>query len=108
MATRDMARPEGAHAVGGNGNGDGTRALRRLTTETKAAFKTTEFFAFLVVAAGILIAGNSIEGQEGGADYFAGDKVWLYVTLLTIGYMVSRGLAKAGSRDPYWSDDTRR
>ena len=73
-------------------------------TETKAAFKTTEFYAFLVVLAGILIAGNSIEGAEGGTDYFAGDKVWLYVTLLTIGYMVSRGLAKAGSREPYSSD----
>jgi hypothetical protein len=40
----------------------------------------------------------------GGADYFAADKVWLYVTLLTIGYMVSRGLTKAGSRDPYDDD----
>jgi hypothetical protein len=78
--------------------------MRRLATETKAAFKTTEFYAFLVVLVGILIAGNSIEGKDGGADYFAGDKVWLYVTLLTIGYMVSRGLAKAGSRDPYWAE----
>jgi hypothetical protein len=25
---------------------------------------------------------------------------WLYVTLLSIGYMISRGLAKAGSRGP--------
>ena len=77
---------------------------RRLSTETKAAFKTTEFYAFLVVLVGILIAGNSIEGKDGGADYFAGDKVWLYITLLTIGYMISRGLAKAGSRDPYWDE----
>ena len=50
---------------------------------------------------GLLVAGNTVEGQEGGADYFAADKVWLYITLLTIGYMVSRGLAKAGSREPY-------
>jgi hypothetical protein len=28
----------------------------------------------------------------------------LYITILTVGYMVSRGLAKAGSRDPYWED----
>jgi hypothetical protein len=28
----------------------------------------------------------------------------LYVTLLTIGYMVSRGLAKSGSREPYTED----
>lgn len=77
---------------------------RRLATETKAAVKTTEFYAYLAVLAGILLAGHTIEGQDGGADYFAGDKVWLYVTLLTIGYMVSRGLAKAGSHDPYWQE----
>jgi hypothetical protein len=82
-------------------DGAGLSRVRRLSTETKAAFKTTEFFAYVAVVVGLLIAGNTVEGQEGGADYFAADKVWLYVTLLTIGYMVSRGLAKAGSRDPY-------
>lgn len=79
-------------------------AGRRLATETKHALKTTEFYAYLLTFALILIAGNSIERSEGGTDYFAADKVWLYVTLLTIGYMVSRGLAKAGSREPYWQD----
>ena len=79
-------------------------AARRLLTETKASFKTTEFFAYLAVVVGLLIAGNTIEGQEGGADYFAADKVWLYITLLTIGYMISRGLAKAGSSQPYDED----
>jgi hypothetical protein len=29
---------------------------------------------------------------------FLADKAWFYVTLLTIGYMISRGLAKAGTR----------
>jgi hypothetical protein len=76
---------------------------RRLATETKAAFKTTEFYAFLVVLFGILIAANQIE-ESGGNDYFTADKAWLYVTILTVGYMVSRGLAKAGTKDPYWSD----
>jgi hypothetical protein len=103
MATHDVTRgtaaaqTEGRHASRSGG-------ARRLATETKASFKTTEFFAYLVVLVGILIAGNTIEGQDGGSDYFAGDKVWLYVTLLTIGYMISRGLAKAGSRDPYWAE----
>ena len=27
--------------------------------------------------------------------------VWLYATILTVGYMISRGLAKSGSHDPY-------
>jgi hypothetical protein len=76
----------------------------RLATETKASFKTSEFFAYLVVLVGLLIAGNSIEIEEGGTDYFAADKVWLYATILTVGYMISRGLAKSGSHDPYWAE----
>ncbi|HVL30742.1 MAG TPA: hypothetical protein VM299_00785 [Solirubrobacteraceae bacterium] len=87
-----------------NSNGGLGATAKRLTTETKQAIKTTEFYAFLAVLVGILIAGNAIETREGGADYFAADKVWLYITILTVGYMISRGLAKAGSRDPYWSD----
>ena len=86
-----------------SGNGR-ARTPRRLVTETKTAFKTTEFFAYLAAVVGLLIAGNVVEGQEGGTDYFAADKVWLYITLLTVGYMISRGLAKAGSSQPYDED----
>jgi hypothetical protein len=102
MSTHDISQDRGAAAAHSRPAPSG--ALRRLATETKAAFKTTEFYAFLAVLAGLLIAGNTIEGKDGGADYFAADKVWLFVTLLTIGYMISRGLAKAGSRDPYWDE----
>jgi hypothetical protein len=91
-----------AHTSAGTQRADRGGTLRRLTTETKVSYKTTEFIAYLVVLVGILIAGNSIEGKDGGADYFAGDKVWLYATILTVGYMVSRGLAKSGSREPYF------
>ena len=28
-------------------------------------------------------------------------QAWPYVTILTVGYLVSRGLAKSGGRDPY-------
>ena len=79
--------------------------LARLATETKAAFKTTEFYAFVVVLVGILIAGHAIDTNTGtGGDHFSADKVWLYATILTVGYMVSRGLAKSGSNEPYWRD----
>jgi hypothetical protein len=30
--------------------------------------------------------------------YFRADRAWFYIVLLSIGYMVSRGLARAGSR----------
>jgi hypothetical protein len=79
------------------------RGVTRLSTETKAAYKTTEFIAYVVVFASILLASFLVKtGQDGQRpDYFRADKAWWYITLLTIGYMIARGLAKSGSREPY-------
>ena len=79
---------------------------RRRTTETKAAFKTTEFIAYVLTVVGVLIASIVVDGNGNGdngaaGDYFRADRAWLYVVLLTIGYLVSRGLAKSGSRESY-------
>jgi hypothetical protein len=76
--------------------------VRRLSTETKASFKTTEFFAFLAVLAGILISAGVVDEANNGG--LGARQAWLYATILTVGYMVSRGLAKAGSRQPYDED----
>ena len=76
------------------------RGARRRTTETKAAYRTTEFYAFIVAVFAVLIAADNIGGGL-ARDYFRADEAWLYVTILTVGYMISRGLAKAGSREPY-------
>ena len=73
------------------------------STETKAAFKTTEMIAYVVAVVGVLIAGAVIDESNAGG--LGGKQVWLYVTILTVGYMVSRGLAKSGSRDPYTDDN---
>ncbi|HVI37661.1 MAG TPA: hypothetical protein VM684_15620 [Gaiellales bacterium] len=75
---------------------------RRLSTETKAAFKTTEFFAYIAVLIGVLVAAGLVDETNAGG--FGARQAWLYATILTVGYMISRGLAKAGSREPYWSD----
>ena len=91
-------------ATGADARGTGgalSRTTRRLATETKQAFKTTEFWAMVA-----LVAGNSIESAEGGPDVFAADKVWLYITILGSAYMISRGLAKSGSREPYYPEGT--
>ncbi|WP_193604854.1 hypothetical protein [Nocardioides dongkuii] len=72
---------------------------RRISTETKASFKTTELIAYVAAVVGVLIASAIVDASDFGAQ-----EAWFYVTLLTIGYMVSRGLAKSGSRDFY--DDT--
>jgi hypothetical protein len=74
-----------------------TTVSSRPGTETKAAFKTTEFAVYLVAIAGVLLASFLVGDADGRGDVFLADKAWFYVTLLTIGYLVSRGLAKAGS-----------
>jgi hypothetical protein len=81
-------------------------AVRRRATETKAGIRTTEFYAYLVTLAGIMIAGLVTKAGTGHDDRLISREVWLYATILTVGYMVSRGLAKSGSREPY-DQDTR-
>ncbi|GGX49059.1 hypothetical protein [Streptomyces chryseus] len=74
---------------------------RRLSTETKSALKTTEFFVYLAAVVAVLIASMVVGTEEGHRDYFRADQAWWYIVILTVGYMISRGLAKSGSRDPY-------
>ncbi|MFI6107555.1 hypothetical protein [Streptomyces sp. NPDC051310] len=74
---------------------------RRLSTETKSALKTTEFFIYLASVVAVLIASMVVGTEDGHRDYFRADQAWLYVVILTVGYMISRGLAKSGSREPY-------
>ena len=50
---------------GGTSRAVGPRGLDRVSTETKHAFKTTEFWAMLAVVAGILLA-SLIVGDDGG------------------------------------------
>ncbi|WP_435741732.1 hypothetical protein [Nocardioides sp. SYSU DS0663] len=69
---------------------------RRISTETKASVKTTELIAYVAAVIGVLIASAMVDASDFGAQ-----EAWFYITLLTIGYMVSRGLAKSGSRDFY-------
>ena len=76
----------------------------RRWTETKASFKTTEFMAFLAVLAGIFIAGAVTKAGANGNDVLRAHEVWLYAAIVTVGYMVSRGLAKCGSRELYTED----
>ena len=53
--------------------------------------------------AGVLIAAALVDEKNAGG--FGAAQAWLYVTILALGYMLSRGLAKSGSREPY--DDNR-
>jgi hypothetical protein len=102
MATTGATRGEFANSRGLAG-----RAARRLTTETKQAFKTTEFWAMVGLILAILVSAAVINGGDNGTDEFIARQAWLYVTILGAGYFVSRGLAKSGSRDPYTDEGDR-
>lgn len=82
----------------------------RLATETKQAFKTTEFFAMVGVIVAILVSAALIKGGDTapGSDEFVAKQAWLYVAIVASAYMISRGLAKSGSREPYTEDSDRR
>ena len=79
-------------------DGSSAAVTHRPGTETTAAVKTTEFVVYLVAVAGVLIASFLVGDADGGGDVFLADRAWFYVTLLTIGYLISRGLAEAGGR----------
>jgi hypothetical protein len=67
------------------------------STETKNFSKTSEFFVYVIAVAAVLIASLVVDG-------FNATEGWMFFTFLSIGYMISRGLAKSGSRDPYRAD----
>ena len=70
---------------------------RRDNAETKASFKTTELIVYVVAVLGVLIASLLVDVNKDGQG-FSAYQGWFLATLLTIGYLVSRGLAKSGSQ----------
>ena len=54
----------------------------------------------MLAVVGVLIAAWVTDSGDDGQGFDA-RQAWFYVTLLSVGYMISRGLAKAGSRERY-------
>ena len=97
MATAGTTGQRGVDAPRTTGLSGG---VRRLRTETKQAFKTTEFWAMVTLVVAILISAALIKGGDDGTDKFIARHAWLYVSILGAAYFVSRGLAKSGSYEP--------
>src|SRR3954470_2499811 len=62
---------------------------RRRWVETKWSFKTTELLTILIVGVGLLV--TALVNDDFGAN-----DAWRFGTAAAIGYMVARGIAKAG------------
>ena len=71
------------------------RARDQTFTETRAGFKTTELMLAIIAIAGILIATYVADANLGA------NEGWRYATWVAVAYILSRGLAKAGTREPY-------
>jgi hypothetical protein len=63
----------------------------RAFDETKLSLKTTEFWAMAGIIAAILIA-------SAVSDSLDDVRAWTLVAAVGIGYMISRGLAKSGTK----------
>src|ERR687892_993719 len=87
-ARADFESGEGARRGGRSGRG-------RTFTETRAGFKTTEFVMMLAVVVAILIATYVADADLGA------NEGWRYIAWVAAAYIVSRGLAKLGTREPY-------
>jgi hypothetical protein len=72
---------------------------RSTFTETKSGFKTTEFLLTIAAIVAILVA-----VYVGDAHLDASDG-WRYASWIAAAYIVSRGLAKLGTREPATRED---
>ena len=75
------------------------RTERHTYTETKLGAKTSEFYFAIIAIAGILFA-----TYIASDDSLAREDGWMMATFVAVAYIVSRGLAKLGTREPYTED----
>ena len=66
--------------------------------ETKPFYLTSEFVGSVLAIAGIAITAVS-------SDAFGAWRAWILITAITVGYVISRGIAKAATRSH--ADDPR-
>ena len=79
---------------------DAPQVRRDLSSETKASTKTTEFYVYVAAVLSIIITAMVVgDENNNGVDPFGALDAVRFITYLSIGYMVARGLAKSGSRD---------
>ncbi len=74
--------------------------------ETRPARKTTELIAYVAAVLAVAVTAFVVgDDGENTADPFSAEQALRYITFLTIGYMIARGLAKSGSRSTTRDND---
>lgn len=69
----------------------------QVSTGSQSAYITIELILYLLATLGIFITAAVID-EGGSGQGFGASQAWFYVTLLTVGFLISRGLARLGGR----------
>ena len=88
----------GSYTAGSTDRTDARRTVRSFT-ETKLGYKTSEFLMMLIFVIGVLVA-----AYASNADALSREDGWRFASFVAAAYIVSRGLAKLGTREPYDRD----
>ena len=91
----------GAHSTSGQAGGPAdTHQFGdvQVSTGRQSAYITIELILYLLASIGIFITAAVID-ESGSGQGFGASEAWFYVTLLTVGFLLSRGLAKIGGRN---------
>ena len=80
------ARPSTATATGCGRSGP---------VETKPFFLTSEFWGAVIACVGIAITAAS-------SDAFGSWRAWILIAAIVVGYQLSRGIAKSGTKSRSW------
>lgn len=80
-------------------NEHSTTAVRN-ANDIKISTRTLEFAVYVAAVIATIITATVVgdDASENGVDVFNANDAMQYITFLTVGLMVARGLAKAGNR----------
>ena len=94
-ATAGRRREYGRRPSAEYGYGGGYGMRRPLPIETKPFFLTSEFFGVLLAIVGLSIGAATVEDVDSRL-------FWILTTALVSAYVISRGIAKSGTKSQSW------
>ena len=106
-ATNPSMRPD-LSSDGAYRHGADEHRQQRRSTETKISTKTTGLIVYIAAVVAVVVTALVVGGNDHSADPFSALDAIRYISYLTIGYMIARGLAKSGSREYYTEEGTAR
>jgi hypothetical protein len=95
MSTMTREQQYGGQAGPMYGYGRGLGMRQAIPIETKPFFLTSEFWGSIALIVGLAIA-------AGTSDTIDARLFWQLATAITIGYVISRGIAKSGTKSRSW------